>query len=119
MKRKLLMLLLSASCLLGGCNSEITHEQVNTTTGTVLEVEYRASYQIPYWNPKTKTWGYRHQPEDYSTYIKCNNAVYNLDSKEAYDLCKDRVKEEIAVDYIMVYYEDGTIDTYVEVGGYR
>ena len=117
---KLATITLSLSMpFLTGCNQNITHKQVNTTTGKVLEVQYRPSYQIPYWNPTTKAWGYRHQPEDYSTFIKCNNAIYNLDSKEAYDLCKDRVQEEIYVDYIMIYYEDGTIDTHVEVGGYR
>ena len=117
---KLATITLSLSMLfLTGCNQNITHKQVNTTIGKVLEVQYHPSYQIPYWNPAIKAWSYRHQPEDYSTFIKCNNAIYNLDSKEAYDLCKDRVQEEIYVDYIMIYYEDGTIDTYVEVGGYR
>ena len=119
MKRKILMLLLSVSCLLGGCSSEIEHKQVNTTTAIVVEVQYRPSYKIPYWNPAIKAWSYRHQPEDYSTFIKCNNTIYNLDSKEAYILCKDRVKEEIYVNYITVYYKNGSIDTYVEVGGHR
>ena len=87
--------------------------------GTVIEVRYRAPFQTPYYSAETKSWGYITHPEDYSTFIKCNETIYNLDSKEAYILCKDRVKEEILVEYIMLYFEDGKIETYVEVGGFR
>lgn len=119
MKRKILMLLLSASFLLGGCNREVIQEQRHTIPATVVEVKYRAPFQTPYYSVATKTWGYITHPEDYSTFIKCNETIYNLDSKEAYILCKDRVKEEILVEYIMLYFEDGTIETYVEVGGFH
>ena len=103
---------------LTGCR-EVTQRQVHTIPATVIEVQYRDAFKTPYYNVSTETWTYIHHPEDYSTFIKCNDTIYNLDSKEAYILCKDKVKEEILVNYIMLYYENGKIETYVEVGGYR
>ena len=103
---------------LTGCG-EVTQRQVHTIPATVMKVQYRDAFKTPYYNVSTETWTYIHHPEDYSTFIKCTGTIYNLDSKEAYILCKDKVKEEILVNYIMLYYEDGKIETYVEVGGYR
>ena len=58
--------------------------------------------------------------EDYSTFIKYNNTVYNLDSKEAYILCKDKINQEIAVDYIEIYNSNNEkIDEYISIGGHR
>ena len=116
--QKIIISLGTVALALTSCG-KVIQRQVNTIPATVIEVKYHNSYTTPYYNPSIKSWSYIYHPEDYSTFIKCNNTIYNLDSKEAYNLCKDKIKQEILVDYVMLYYENGTIETYVEVGGFR
>ena len=105
MKRKIVAVLLTTTLLLGGCGSNIEKRQIHTTIGQIVDVQYRPAYG--------------NIEEDYSTFIRCNNIMYNLDSKAVYLLCKDKIAEEIMVNYNVIYYKDGTIETYVEVGGHR
>lgn len=115
MKRKLLMLLLSTSILCGCGNEPIKIEKV-PTTAVILDTKYRAPIITPIYNSTIKTWTYIHHPEDFDTYLRCNNAVYNLDSKEAFLACDMKEGQEINVNYVTAYYEDGKTETYVELG---
>lgn len=117
MKRKILTILLCVS-ILGGlcsCNKGQTKIEKISAIATIIDTKYRAPFKTPHYNPITKTWTYIHHPEDFDTYLKCNNAVYNLDSKEAFIACDMKDGQEINVNYVMVYYKDGTIETYIEL----
>lgn len=117
MKRKLLGLLLSISmCGIIGCGEPIQVEEV-PAIAIIADTKYTAPFKTPMYNAATKTWTYIHHPADYDTYIRCNNALYNLDSKEAYDICHGKSGQEIDVVYIMKYYKNGTIETFIELEG--
>lgn len=117
MKRRLLTILLSISILGGlcGCNKEQTKVEKVPAIATIIDTKYRAPFMTPNYNPATKTWTYIHHPEDFDTYLKCNNAIYNLDTKEAFLACDMKDGQEIDVNYVMTYHKDGTIETYVEL----
>ena len=122
MKYKILIFLLSVSYLFGGC-SNIKQTKIrtyNNTKAKVLEVQYREPRVITFFNTETQMEYSITYDEDYSTFIKYNNTVYNLDSQEAYILCKDKINQEIAVDYIEIYNNNNEkIDEYISIGGHR
>ena len=116
MKRKLLMLLLSTSILCGCGKGEPVKVEKIPTTAVILDTKYRAPIITPIYNSAIKTWTYIHHPEDFDTYLRCNNAVYNLDTKEAFLACDMKEGQEINVNYVTKYYEDGRTEVYVELG---
>ena len=101
MKRKILGILLSVSILGAiGCGKPIQVEKV-PTIAIIEDTKYTAPFRTPMYNAAIKNWTYIYHPADYDTYIRCNNALYNLDSKEVYDMCYGKNGQEIDVTYIM------------------
>jgi hypothetical protein len=115
MKRKLLMILFGFALMLTGCAKEVSRETINTT-GVVIEVDYDSAWFQSIFNGKTTTM--IHHPADYDTCIKYNKEVYLLDNSSIYNYCIDKIGQEVEIEVVIVHYDDGTSDTYINsVGG--
>ena len=107
---------------LTGCAKEVGRK-TEDVKGTVINVDYKKAYTtyVPYYNAATKTTMLRpqHHPADYDTYIDYDGYIYELDSKEAYVICKNKVGKEVDCEYTTIYYDNDTNKSFLSVGGCR
>lgn len=121
-KRKTLLFACLIAISLTGCKKEV-ERKTEDVKGTVIDVNYQAAYTtvVPHYNAATKTTMLhtQHHPADYDTYIDYNGYTYELDSKEAYTTCKNKVGKEVDCEYTTIYYDNDTTKSFLSVGGHR
>lgn len=111
MKRKLLMIIFGISLLLTGCCAEEINRETTSAIAKVESVKYHPMWMQPLYINKMTT--FITHPADWDTIINHNGVSYNLDNTSIYNYCLDKIGEEVTIELLTIYYDDGT--TYTEV----
>lgn len=93
--------------------------QTTSVKGTVIMVKHIPAHNIVEYDPVTKTNQLKYHADKYKTYIKYENIIYILTSKEAYLFCYASIDQTVDCELVTIYYDNDSIRRIITIGGYN
>ena len=93
--------------------------QTTSVKGTVVMVEHIPAHNTVEYDLVTKTNQVKYHADQYKTYIKYENIIYTLTSKEAYLFCCTSINQTVDCELVTIYYDNDSIQRIITIGGYN